>query len=255
MNAIHDTLQAEGVGGLAGLAVRFVETQAALVYQSIVIPFAVNQVSKRLEKSAEGIKTVKALVDFAFNFSCLGVSVKPVQNTREITDLCNLLRERGVKNIMEIGTDSGGTLFLFSRIASSYARIVSVNLPYGTLNAWCMKYRNVLYESFATRSQRISLLTANSHENSTLRKVTGALGGEKLDFLFIDGDHSYEGVKQDFEMYSPLVKKGGIVGFHDITGVRNTTVGRYWRELKKGYRHKEIEYTKGPGLGIGIIYL
>jgi predicted O-methyltransferase YrrM len=42
------------------------------------------------------------------------------------------------------------------------------------------------------------------------------LKGSEGDFLFIDGDHTYQGVKQDFQMYSPLVKKGGIVAFHDI---------------------------------------
>jgi hypothetical protein len=30
-----------------------------------------------------------------------------------------------------------------------------------------------------------------------------------VDFLFIDGDHTYEGVKKDFEMYSPLVRREG----------------------------------------------
>lgn len=39
---------------------------------------------------------------------------------------------------------------------------------------------------------------------------------KRIDFLFIDGDHTYEGVKRDFLMYSPLVRKGGIIAFHDI---------------------------------------
>jgi hypothetical protein len=37
----------------------------------------------------------------------------------------------------------------------------------------------------------------------------------KIDFLFIDADHSYEGVKLDFELYSKLVKKTGIIALHD----------------------------------------
>jgi predicted O-methyltransferase YrrM len=43
------------------------------------------------------------------------------------------------------------------------------------------------------------------------------LNEQNLDFLFIDGDHTYKGVKEDFEMYSPLVRKGGVIAFHDIT--------------------------------------
>ena len=37
----------------------------------------------------------------------------------------------------------------------------------------------------------------------------------KIDFLFIDGDHSYEGVKLDFDLYSTLLSKNGIIMLHD----------------------------------------
>lgn len=37
----------------------------------------------------------------------------------------------------------------------------------------------------------------------------------KIDFLHIDADHSYEGVKKDFEMYTNLLSKKGIVSIHD----------------------------------------
>lgn len=36
-----------------------------------------------------------------------------------------------------------------------------------------------------------------------------------LDFLFIDGDHIYEGCLQDWHEWSPLIVEGGIVTFHD----------------------------------------
>lgn len=36
-----------------------------------------------------------------------------------------------------------------------------------------------------------------------------------IDFLFIDGDHNYEGVKKDWNLYSSLFKKGTIIAFHD----------------------------------------
>ena len=38
----------------------------------------------------------------------------------------------------------------------------------------------------------------------------------KLDFIFIDGDHSYEGVKKDFELYSSIMSENGIITIHDI---------------------------------------
>ncbi len=38
---------------------------------------------------------------------------------------------------------------------------------------------------------------------------------KKFDFLFIDGDHSYEGAKLDWNLYSPMLKDAAIVAFHD----------------------------------------
>ena len=38
---------------------------------------------------------------------------------------------------------------------------------------------------------------------------------QNIDFLFLDGDHSYEAVNKDWELYSPLLSIGSIVAFHD----------------------------------------
>jgi predicted O-methyltransferase YrrM len=37
-----------------------------------------------------------------------------------------------------------------------------------------------------------------------------------LDFVYLDGDHSYKGVKQELELYYKKLKKGGIIGGHDF---------------------------------------
>ena len=44
------------------------------------------------------------------------------------------------------------------------------------------------------------------------------LGGD--DFLFIDGDHSYEGLQGDWEAWRSLIAPGGIVALHDTRGGR-----------------------------------
>jgi hypothetical protein len=40
----------------------------------------------------------------------------------------------------------------------------------------------------------------------------------KIDFLFIDGDHSYDGVKLDFELYINLLSENGVIVLHDTDG-------------------------------------
>ena len=84
------------------------------------------------------------------------------------------------------------------------------------------------------------------------------LGDRPVDFLFIDGDHRYEGVSQDFELYSPLVADGGLIGFHDIVPGPESNVGgvpRFWGELKEasGERREIVaDWNQGSG-GIGLI--
>jgi predicted O-methyltransferase YrrM len=50
--------------------------------------------------------------------------------------------------------------------------------------------------------------------------VEAILDRRWIDLLYIDGDHSYEGVLTDLEMYSALVRNGGAVMMDDID---NTT--------------------------------
>lgn len=117
---------------------------------------------------------------------------------------------------MEIGTASGGTFFLFARVCSPDAVIISLDLLWSQFGGGYSEWRTPLYKSFAVHNQKMYLVPENSHTLSALDKVETILKGRKLDFLFIDGDHTYEGAKKDFGMYSRLVGKGGIVAFHDI---------------------------------------
>ena len=99
-----------------------------------------------------------------------------------------------------------------------------------------------------------------------MRKIEGILRDNKVDFLFIDDDHSYEGVKKDFEMYSPLVRKGGIIAFHDIipdyytkygikTGSWAGEVYKFWNEIKEKYEHLEIIKDRNQdAFGIGVLF-
>lgn len=80
-----------------------------------------------------------------------------------------------------------------------------------------------------------------------------------MDYLFIDGDHTYEGVKHDFEMYAPLVRKGGVVALHDIVVHRpeaGCEVSEFWNQVKRNYRHHEIvQDPSQTWAGIGILYV
>jgi predicted O-methyltransferase YrrM len=260
-------LQEQGPLGLARALWSYGVAQSARSYRALASPLVMEGAIKSFKREVEGIVVTEKLVEFAFRWRYKGIRIKPDQLPREILDLCYILRKHKVRSALEIGTAGGGSLFLFCRVAQPEARIISLDYPASALEARNKKYRDMLYKQFAYGRQELTLLTGSSHDGSMLLEVYDKLGGQyvdgkqlsikTLDFLFIDGDHSYEGVKKDFEMYSQFVKKGGLIGFHDIEtnkNVRVDTVRIFWNELKSKYKTRELCYSNGNGYGIGIVY-
>lgn len=181
----------------------------------------------------------------------LGITQKP----GEIRQLYELLREERPRHVLEIGLDQGGTLFLWSRVAADDAHLVSLDTrplgPLGSAAPFAVGRRGVVRDS-----QRLDLLMpADSHDPNTLRRIETLLAGNPVDFLFVDGDHSYEGVRQDFELYSPLMRPGGLVAFHDISASPTPDTegtSRFWREFAAGREAEELLEPGEPGFGIGL---
>lgn len=111
-------------------------------------------------------------------------------------------------------------------------------------------------------------ITADTHDPKTIKMLKEKLGGNPINILFIDAGHSYEDVRKDFEMYSPLCTD--IIMLHDIETSRyskkaKVKVHRFWDELmEKAYRGEEYrdflflsiyQYFKKttPQKGIGMV--
>lgn len=197
---------------------------------------------------------VDALLDFAFSHEA--ALITPAQIRSEIDTLLRHLQAAAPRRILEIGTANGGSLFLWTRIAAPDAHLISLDLPGGQFGDGYARWKRPLYRSFARGSQRITLIQDDSHLDRSLEAIRAQLGGEPLDFLFIDGDHTYAGVRRDFEMYSPLVRSGGLVAFHDIASHNDPTcqVDRFWNELKPHHDCTEILASPSAGwAGLGLI--
>lgn len=177
-----------------------------ILFPFILAPICYVEI-QRIKKS--NIDTSK-LYDF-----CLknGQIINSGQIKSEIISLLNEIKMLKPKIIMEIGTARGGTLFLFSQVIPKNAKIISIDLPFGNFGGGYRFWRIPLYKSFTKKGQKMYLVRKNSHDRKTLSKIKEILGKNKIDFLFIDGDHTYVGVKKDFELYNPLVRKGGIIAF------------------------------------------
>jgi predicted O-methyltransferase YrrM len=200
--------------------------------------------------------SVEAAVDEVLGSAAFGA----VQKRGEIVALLSLLSETQPACLCEIGGQRGGTLALFSHVAARDARILSIDLNYGRIEI-------AAYPHLARSTQRLTCLGADSHSPQTVKAVTDWLGDRQFDFLFIDGDHSFSGVKNDHEVYAPFVRRGGMIVLHDIEPDFKTRFGiitrndvggvpAFWKEVKeRSPRTSElIEDVNQDGYGIGVIW-
>jgi predicted O-methyltransferase YrrM len=127
-------------------------------------------------------------------------------------------------------------------------------LPHGRFGGGYPARKTPIFRRFPKQGQQLHLIRGDSHSPETKQRVMSILDGEPLDYVFVDADHTYEGVRQDFETYATLVRSGGMIAFHDIvTHQQNTQseVERFWNQIKMRYEHKE--YVEHPGNGAAPI--
>ena len=202
---------------------------------------------QRIDKPATAAELV------AISMECPAIQSQQIRS--EFLELAKMVQEQQCKYILEIGTYRGGTLFVFAQLAAVDATIISLDFHFTSLGKVYGAFQKPLLRKFVRNGQSLVLMRKDSHKPETLASINGILQGNKLDFLFIDGDHTYEGVREDFKMYSPLVRSGGLIAFHDIAlsgGSRE--VHKLWEEIKSGYEHNEFIHKTGSGaMGIGVL--
>lgn len=185
---------------------------------------------------------------------------RPMQKQSEIFRLVKLLKALRPTTICEIGAARCGTTFLLAHAAASYATIITVDLDFSPA-------RMAAVRSFAAPEQRIVCIPENSHSPRTVDAVKSCLKGRSLDVLYIDGDHTSQGVSTDFSLYSSLVRPGGVIVFHDIVPDYHARYGlatksnaggvpQFWQEIKAAHNDVEeiVEDYEQDGFGIGLLH-
>ncbi len=190
-------------------------------------------------------------------FAITGMSA--MQKSEEFESLLALVAETEPKVIVEIGAGKGGTSWAWSKRGAS--KLIVIDLPAGPWGGEKDLSQTFKYISENTQTS-IDIILGSSANSECLAAFKERLGDSKIDFLFIDGSHSYEGVKTDFLTYSPFVRDGGIIAFHDICEHPKETeceVKKFWDELKEaaaskpaGTIHEFISEPKTWG-GIGVL--
>jgi predicted O-methyltransferase YrrM len=192
--------------------------------------------------------------------ACRAKGLGAAQKLKEFAGLARLVGKQPPRVVVEIGTLHGGTLWTWCQLATDEATIVGIDLPGGPFGGGLTDADRLRVGGYPRRSQTIHLIEADSHAPETKQRLLGLLAGQPVDLLFIDGDHGYAGVKQDFAMYAPLVRPGGLIAFHDVLlhEDSDTDVARLWDEIKDGFEYYGFldpadVRARGQWGGIGVL--
>lgn len=93
---------------------------------------------------------------------------------------------------LEVGVDKGKSLWIARQVAKEGVTISGVDLR---------------------ENPKVEGAIFTQGDSATV--ASNMAPGRRIDVLFIDGDHSYEGCKRDIEAWLPFVKEGGVLLFHD----------------------------------------
>jgi hypothetical protein len=174
------------------------------------------------------------------------------QYQEEIQAFISLLKDSGVKSYLEVGCRHGDTFHAVGKALPKESLLVAVDLPGARSgkrtggknpNSYKALYRAA--KDLQKRGQNAVVIIGDSHSNEIIESVRKY---SPFDAIFIDGDHSLDGVRADWRNYGPM---GTLVAFHDIHAEGKGPISLF-NELKQQYKHTEFAfYDKG---GIGIVW-
>ena len=158
-----------------------------------------------------------------------------------------LVRQFRPKVVVELGTHMG-----FSALAMGAAlrkngdggQLFAVDTWMGDEHAGF--YGDQIYNQLTRRVDEFEL---NSTINLLRMRFDEALHQvpTPIDLLHIDGLHTWDAVKHDWETFSTLVRPGGVVIFHDVES-QWVDVKRFWETLRPRYPTVTIRHSNGLGI-------
>lgn len=153
------------------------------------------------------------------------------------------------KVVVELGTQSGVSYFTFCQSVLDHglrARCFGVDTWRGDEHT--KAYEESVFAEVEAHNQahyaQFSTLLRMYFEEAAPRFDAGSIG-----LLHIDGYHTYEAVRADFELWYPKVEPGGIVIMHDVMArLHDFGAWRFWEELEAS--HATFLFKHGFGLGV-----
>jgi len=168
------------------------------------------------------------------------------QDFDDLKKLIVVLSAINPQKILEIGVNHGGCLVFWDHLAGPNGLTVGMD-DGGCIDTQIFSMFHPKHCKYVPVSE-LHIVQGNSHRPESFQLVTEIFDGA-LDFLFIDGDHTYEGTLMDYHMYGPLVRPGGIIAVDDIN-MGDERVARAWNDMTSLGGEKTVTSNRPHALGI-----
>ncbi|MBO6868439.1 MAG: class I SAM-dependent methyltransferase [Thalassococcus sp.] len=153
------------------------------------------------------------------------------------------------QTIVELGTHRGASFLAFCQAVCEMgltSAVHAVDTWEGDAHAGF--YDDDIYQSVLERMTDRLASVGHLHRK-TFDEARSGFGDKSVDILHIDGLHTYEAVRHDFELWEATVKDGGVVLFHDTAELKEDFgVWKLWDELKS--ERPSFEFLHSHGLGV-----
>jgi hypothetical protein len=164
------------------------------------------------------------------------------QVPEEYVELLSFLKNFGAKKYLSVGIGKGGSFMVETYIQEGLEKAIAVD----NSSYWNDDQRYGILGKIAWL-ERNAGCEVQFHDMDSVTFLSRCQ--EKFDAIFIDADHSYEGVKNDYVNALPLLNEGGIMIFHDINSSGCPGVVGLWNEIKND---KCVEFINSSTCGIGV---
>lgn len=150
------------------------------------------------------------------------------QKPEEYLKLFEFLKKNSKKRYaLEIGSNYGGTTAGF---CSLFEKVITIDIKH-----------HANFDKLKSKFPSYQYIISDSKSNHTVEYIKSL--GINFDFIFIDGDHSYEGVRNDYEKFKQFLAHDGYMAYHDIVYSQenvdnNCRVDKFWSEVREAYFEK-----------------
>ncbi len=159
----------------------------------------------------------------------------------------------GANSLLEIGSAGGQSLRYLSKGLAKGAKIRAIDLGVFPAEAaelagvTCTEALSGVADELKAQGFDVDVFFGDSHSEEAAQWARSQ-APEGYDAVFIDGDHTFEGARQDYNTYGAM---GDLVALHDIVNA-GCEVRELWNEIKKT-RSVRSFVGEGSGMGIGIV--